>query len=179
MDSQGDPENGCWRDDVIVLHVGAGTGKLPEWIKATREVKLDLDPRNQPDIVADMRNLGNIGPYDGVYCCHALEHVSRDDGLKTLREFRRVLKPGGKAIVVVPDLEGITPTDHVLYESEAGPVTGADMYWGMQSLIERWPHMAHKFGYVARTLKAAFHQAGFRDVTVERRPGWNLLGLAT
>lgn len=162
-----------------VLHVGCGPRGLThiDSITAEREIRLDIDPRNQPDIVADARNLGRIGPFDGVYCHHMLEHLSRDDGIKALREFHRVLVPDGMAIIVVPDLGDIRPTDQVLYESEAGPVTGADMYFGMQSMLEQFPHMAHRFGYVASTLKKALHSAGFSRAWVERRPGANLLGV--
>lgn len=162
-----------------VLHVGCGPKQLGhiDSITAEREIRLDIEPRNQPDIVADARDLGPIGPFDAVYCHHMLEHLTRDDGLKALREFHRVLKPEGMAIIVVPDLEDIRPTDQVLYESEAGPVTGADMYWGMQSMLDQFPHMAHKFGYVSATLKRVLHTAGFAKAWVDRRPGANLLAV--
>jgi predicted SAM-dependent methyltransferase len=35
-----------------------------------------------------------------IYCSHVLEHVP--DDRQALSEFRRVIKPGGKAIIVVP-----------------------------------------------------------------------------
>lgn len=38
--------------------------------------------------------------FDVVYCSHVLEHVL--DDRKAMREFRRVLKPGGWAILLVP-----------------------------------------------------------------------------
>ena len=160
-----------------MLHVGCGGGELPGWIVALKEVRLDIDPRNEPDIVADMRDLGMIGPFDCLYCCHALEHLSRDDGLKALGEFRRVLGHGGLAVVIVPDLEGVPLTGEVLYESEAGPITGLDMFYGHQDSLAAWPQMAHRYGYVETTLKAAMQRAGFDSVTTERQPGMNLLAL--
>lgn len=38
--------------------------------------------------------------FDVVYCSHVLEHV--DDDMKAMREFRRVLKPTGWAVLLVP-----------------------------------------------------------------------------
>lgn len=40
------------------------------------------------------------GVFEAIYCSHVLEHVS--DDRKALREFHRVLKPGGWAILLVP-----------------------------------------------------------------------------
>lgn len=45
------------------------------------------------------------GIFDGIYHCHLLEHIDRDDAPKFLRECFRVLKPGGILRIVVPDLE--------------------------------------------------------------------------
>lgn len=159
------------------LHVGCGYERLPDWLDFEKEIRVDVDPTCLPDIVADMRDLGNIGSYDSVYCSHALEHVTKEDGVRVLQEFRRVLKPGGCVIVVVPDLEDVKPTDEVVYISPAGPITGADMYWGFQSCVAERPYMRHLFGYVQRTLTDAFIEAGFASVQVTREPGWNLLAI--
>ena len=43
--------------------------------------------------------------FDGVYHCHVLEHIDREDAPGFLRECFRVLKPQGILRVVVPDLE--------------------------------------------------------------------------
>ena len=42
---------------------------------------------------------------DEIYSSHMLEHVAKLEVLPTLREWRRVLIPGGKLTVRVPDLE--------------------------------------------------------------------------
>jgi SAM-dependent methyltransferase len=46
--------------------------------------------------------------FDGVYHCHVLEHIDREDAPVFLRECFRVLKPGGILRVVVPDLENLS-----------------------------------------------------------------------
>jgi len=45
--------------------------------------------------------------FDAVVCCHVLEHV---DTPKALRELRRVLRPGGKAFLMIPIYEGLDTT---------------------------------------------------------------------
>ena len=40
-----------------------------------------------------------------IYSSHALEHVSKAMVLPTLKEWLRVLEPGGTALIAVPDLE--------------------------------------------------------------------------
>jgi len=159
-----------------VLHVGPGSSPLPPWIETEQETRFDIDARNEPDIVGDMCAMGEIGQYDVVVACHVLEHVTLPQARKALSEFKRVLAPKGLAIIVVPDLEDVRPTSEILYESELGPVSGLDMFYGMQSAIAEYPHMAHKYGYVSATLHRELTQAGFTGVTTSRDDGWNLVG---
>ena len=44
------------------------------------------------------------GIFDGVYLCHLLEHIDREDEPYFLQECFRVLRPGGILRIVVPDL---------------------------------------------------------------------------
>ena len=48
--------------------------------------------------ITDIQYPGNS--FDIIYCSHVLEHVPND--LEAMREFKRVLKPGGWALLVVP-----------------------------------------------------------------------------
>lgn len=52
-----------------------------------------------------------------VYCSHFLEHVPRESVPKLLREFRRVLSPGGRLRLVTPDLENIVVSLAETYET--------------------------------------------------------------
>lgn len=147
-----------------LLHVGCGGEKLPYWMEDCEETRLDIEERSNPDIVADMTDMGEIGEYDLLYTCHALEHLYPHDVKKALKEFLRVLKVGGTAIVIVPNIENVKPTKDVLYESAAGPVCGMDVLYGMASLIEQCPYMAHKTGFTEQLLIDELKEAGFVDV---------------
>jgi len=160
-----------------VLNAGSGLEPFPALFAGEEIVTLDADASLEPDIVADVRDLGAIGPYDVVYCSHVLEHLERSDALVALREFYRVLRPGGVVVIYTPDGDGVTPDDRVLYISPLGPITGRDIVYGLQKAVNsgnEW--MRHKFLYDAESLRADLETAGFSDVSVKRLPFYNLFG---
>lgn len=160
-----------------VLHVGCGMAPLPLIFGAdVVETRLDANPDVNPDIVASMTDLGEIGPFDKIYSSHCLEHLTPDDVMKALSEFHRVLAPSGMVLAFVPD--DIKPTFETVYEAPCGPVTGHDMYYGHLSMSRDNHFMRHLTGFVADTLKGALTQSGFRGVEVRRIPVHQLLGAA-
>lgn len=48
------------------------------------------------------------GSVDLIFFCHALEHLTYQEGYEVLRECRRVLKPSGALRVIVPDTQKLT-----------------------------------------------------------------------
>jgi len=54
--------------------------------------------------------------FDVIYCSHVLEHVP--DDRKAIREFRRILKPGGWAILNVPVTAEATMEDPAVTSPE-------------------------------------------------------------
>src|SRR5215468_464987 len=98
----------------IVLNVGCGyplRQKLhphfhgPEW----REVRLDLDPAVQPDIVCSITDMSPVpaASMDAVWSSHNLEHLQRHEVPLALKEFLRVLKPRGLLLLTLPDLQQV------------------------------------------------------------------------
>lgn len=161
-----------------LLHVGCGGDPMPEWAFGYTETRLDIDARHSPDVVASMTDMGEIGDFDIVYCSHALEHLYPHEVGVALSEFRRVLKPGGCAMVFVPDLEGVSATEEVLFEAPCGPITGLDLLYGYRKVLPDMPHMAHHTAFVSATLESAFRDAGFEAVEVKRMAAHNLMGAA-
>lgn len=65
----------------------------------------------------DVTNIGEAeGSYDVIYCSHVLEHVPND--AQALREFYRVLKPGGWALLLVPVIAERTVEDPTIVRPE-------------------------------------------------------------
>jgi len=160
-----------------VLHPGCGMEKLPDWLSPLKEVRLDIDAACTPDIVASITDMGDIGQFDMIYTSHTLEHLYDYDVPKALAEFYRVLKPEGVAIILVPDVEGVTCDRKMLYESLAGPICGLDLYYGLTGYVEQNPYYAHHMAFVAETLEAAMKEAGFDFVTTKRLENYNLMGV--
>ena len=124
-----------------------------------------------------MTDMGDIGEFDAVFCQHALEHLHPHEVPAALSEFRRVLKTGGSAMVFVPDLEDVRPTEEIILESPAGPISGLDMIYGYRKALKEHPYMAHNTGFIEETLNKAFVDAGFVKVLTKRLGNYNLMAV--
>jgi len=161
-----------------VLHLGCGGDHLPAWMSCEREVRLDIDPSCSPDIVGDMRDLGQIGPFDAIYSSHNLEHLYPHEVVPALEGFLRILAPGGYLLALVPDLEDVRATDEVLFVAPCGPITGLDLIYGHRAALPESLHMAHHCGFTRATLEAVLLNAGFARVNVTRGECFNLIAAA-
>lgn len=159
-----------------VLHVGCGDKPLPPPLDEHEEVRVDIDPGVNPHIVASMTALGEVGEVDFIYCCHALEHLYPHEVFLALGEFHRVLKVGGKAMIVVPDLEGVIPDTKPLMGEGENAICGLHLFYGDHREIPSNPYMAHHSGFIRETLSAAMSQF-FPNVKTERQPNYNLVGI--
>jgi ubiquinone/menaquinone biosynthesis C-methylase UbiE len=164
------------------LHVGCGvanpdkvhiTFRGPEW----REVRLDIDPGVKPDVVASMTDMAAVesGSMDGLYSSHNLEHLYPHDVPTALREFVRVLRPDGFALLTLPDLQRVAELvaadklEEAAYVSPAGPIAPLDILFGFRpSLAAGNLFMAHRTGFTATSLAKAVVAAGFARVQVKR-----------
>jgi len=110
------------RNGMRVLEVATGSGEMfRRLVKANpdgRTFGLDLSPNMAAHTLrvarkacpqaeahcgaVDVRSLPfRSGSFDAVMCCYLLELLSQEDIQLTLREIRRVLRPGGKFSLVV------------------------------------------------------------------------------
>ena len=162
-----------------ILHVGCGAEPLPEWLsRFQEEVRVDIDPATKPHFVRDMLNLHDIGTYDAIYSCHCLEHLYPYQVPRALKEFMRVLNPGGAAIIVVPDLEDVRRDTKPLVNSDLGLICGLDMFYGAHTELEACPYMAHHCGFIESTLRDVLNEAGFVNVKTLRLMNYNLCATA-
>jgi predicted SAM-dependent methyltransferase len=171
-----------------VLNVGCGyplRQKLhrhfhgPEW----REIRLDLDPAVQPDIVCSITDISPVAAdwVDAVWSSHNLEHLQRHEVPLALAEFLRVLKPHGLLLVTLPDLQQVARLvaedrlEESAYVSQSGPITPLDMIFGHTASLARGNQfMAHRTGFTARSLHKLLIEAGFVEVTLRQGASFDL-----
>jgi SAM-dependent methyltransferase len=167
----------------LVLHVGCGPYHVESlhpryrglgW----REVRLDIDPDVKPDIVASIVDMSPVESesMDAVWSSHNLEHVYSHEVASVLESFYRVLRPGGEALITMPDLQSIAllisrgRLEDTAYVSPAGPIAPLDVVYGHRASVARGNEfMAHRTGFTAKTLREKLRTAGFVDVKVERK----------
>ena len=135
-------------DGMSVLEVATGSGEMfKRLVRANpggRTIGVDLSPkmaarthsiarREFPDAstqckAVDARAMPfRDASFDAVMCCYLLELLGSDDILLTLREFRRVLRPGGTLTLVT--IGQYDPAFNQLYKV-AGKIAPA--FWGRQ-----------------------------------------------
>jgi predicted SAM-dependent methyltransferase len=159
-----------------VLHVGCGYATVPEImfpLADWSEIRLDIDPDVNPDIVASLTKMPVAdAAMQAIFSAHNLEHLAPHDVPVALAEFRRVLSPGGFALIQVPDLQAAARDvadgkGHVpIYDAPCGPVAAFDMIFGHGRLASDNHWMAHRCGFTADTLYDLLIAAGFPTVTV-------------
>jgi predicted SAM-dependent methyltransferase len=140
------------------------------------EVRFDIDPEVEPDIVGSILDLGSSfgsQSFDALWSSHVLEHLYAHEVFPTLQEFHRVLKADGFALIMSPDIESVAQfiVEHgiaaIAYNSPAGPIRPLDMLYGHSRAIEEGHfYMAHRTGFTAERLGNLLLIAGFPTVSV-------------
>lgn len=143
---------------------------------AWQHVRLDINPKVQPDLIGSITDMRAIIPdasFDAIWCSHNLEHLYGHEVLPALREFSRVLGRDGFALITCPDLEQVATLllergmDETIYVSAAGPIAVADMLFGHRASIAGGnTYMAHNTGFTTESLGNAILEAGFEEAYV-------------
>jgi SAM-dependent methyltransferase len=175
----------------VFINAGCGTtgdSRLPPIFRKWDQIRVDVNPSMNPDLVASIDDLSAIsdGTIDAIWCAHCLEHLFAHQVPLALAEFRRVLRDDGFACIIVPDLQEISQwiaNDHLhetIYESAAGPVTAHDMLWGFGPAVAHgMVGMAHHCGFTPTVLLEFLKDAGFSEIVLRRqRDKLELAGLA-
>jgi len=96
-----------------VLDVAAGHCEFINAIEAKEKIALDLNPdvkkyasKSVRAIIQSSVNMKSIRSesVDVVFCSNFFEHLERKDIVKTINEIYRVLKKGGKLLVLQPNI---------------------------------------------------------------------------
>jgi len=86
-----------YHDSVRVLDVGCGIRKAPG------AIGIDRNPASAADVLCDLDRLPYPfadASFDRLEATHVIEHVA--DVLRTMEEFHRLVRPGGRVHIVTP-----------------------------------------------------------------------------
>ena len=144
------------------LHLGCGKKHWPGYIN------IDGAPANgkQPDVLHDFRY---PLPYDAnvvseIQAIHLFEHFYPHEAAGILSDWRRVLKPGGRLVLEMPDI--YKSAKNLIREIDAGK-TPSDT-WSMWPIFGANPkgqhYDDHKTGWTFKTLKPLLETIGFQHV---------------
>lgn len=171
-------------ETLKLLNVGAGHrdsgAELPAFFRTPgwREIRLDIDPENAPDILGTMLDMSAVADasIDAIYSSHNIEHLYPSEIPQAISEFLRVLKPEGLAVITCPDLQSaaqMIAEDRLMdvaYQSPGGPVTPFDIVYSHRKFTGRdKPFMAHHSGFTLSVLVGTLRANGFAAFAGQRR----------
>ncbi len=155
-----------------VLNLGSGA----EEARKLDAINVDSSEDGKPEVVADVQSLPfDDGSFTVVRASHVLEHISQDQILPTLLEWKRILHENGALHIAVPDaditfqeiIDGKTPKGADAYSLTESTAPLAQIYglgYDDPNTDKRWGHkIIFSYALLEHYLKAA----GFTHV--ERR----------
>lgn len=131
------------------LHIGCGSKRLEGYV--------NIDIRSTPaaDIVMD----ATVLPYadntvEEIFCCHMIEHLTKEEGEQFLKECYRVLRSNGVLRLELPVIDLVIEN---AWKAGAAEQLVINMLYGLQ----RYTGDYHKYGYTRNTLRILLEQTGF------------------
>ena len=153
--------------EKIKLHIGCGEVRLPGWINVDQVT-------DAADVHHDMRHPLPLdaGSVDYIFNEHFLEHLKAADGVALLKEFLRVLKPGGVLRIAVPDLESLVLSYSGDWKSIHGGWMNKYGYGFIRTRAELlnvcFRTWGHEYLYDEEELGRRLAEAGFSRIKRER-----------
>lgn len=136
------------------LHIGCGK----KYLKGYKHV--DVAVFEHVDFATNILNLHNIieeQSVEEIYACHILEHLERKEWQGVLKNWFKMLIPGGTIRLSVPDFEACCK----LYLSGGA---GLPQLMGLLYGGQRDQYDFHKIGFDFKILSTALSEIGFVDV---------------
>jgi SAM-dependent methyltransferase len=174
-----------WLDRVLaevprgeaILDVGAGEGSMVERYRAMGHDVLGVDSAYESETVrrADLLSLPfERESFDVVLCLDVLEHVELLDQPKAIAEIERVMKPGARLFLTVPNLAHLHSRVRFLLKGELTRTSAVERHPGDRPLAEYLELLARE-GFRVERLGGIFPTLPLLFRAVNRRPaslGW-------
>jgi len=153
---------------VVRLNLGCGDKILPGYVNvdvaASRAGKT-------PDVLCDLHDLTpfETASVDEVLAVHVVEHFWRWEVVDVLKEWARVLKPGGRMVLECPNL--LSACEEFLRNPSAGAGPGPEgqrtmwVFYGDPAWQD--PLMCHRWNYTPQSLAQIMAEAGLVNLRQE------------
>lgn len=152
----------------VRLNLGCGDKILPDYLNVD---VVAARAGNKPDLVCDLRHLAPLPDAyaDEILSVHVIEHFWRWEALDVLKEWVRVLKPGGTMILECPNIESACRAflANPAIKAGMGPESRDAMWVFYGDPAWRDPYMVHRWGYTPGSLAGLMREAGLRNIRVE------------
>ena len=141
----------------LKLNLGSRDRHIPGF----KSIDINSEFAEQRASISDLW-MYKTGSVSEIYCSHALEHLPHKYTLDTLKEWHRLLKPGGILYVAVPDFER-TVELYLKTKAEGIGLTdwAVNFLWGDQGYKEAF----HYAGFDFLRLRKLLFAAGFSEAS--------------
>jgi SAM-dependent methyltransferase len=156
------------KSDLIKLNLGCGDKILDGYINID---VVESRAGKKPDFICDLHNLSKFesNSVDEILAVHVVEHFWQWEVVDILKEWTRVLKPGGKMILECPNL--VSAAEEFLKNSDIAAMGGPEGQRSMWVFYGdpgwRDPLMIHRWGYTPRSLATVMASAGLTELKQE------------
>lgn len=153
---------------VKKLNLGCGDKILPGYVNVD---VVESRRGFKPDVICDLHRLTPFedDTIDEILSVHVVEHFWRWEVVGVLKEWVRVLKPGGKMILECPNL--LSAAQELVMNPDQASGPGAEGQRSMWVFYgdPRWqdPYMVHRWGYTPSSLARVMHEAGLDNLRQE------------
>ena len=153
---------------AVRLNLGCGDKILPGYVNVD---VVEARAGARPDVVCDLHDLAPFddASADEILSVHVVEHFWRWEVAGVLREWLRVLKPGGRMVIECPNIRSACET----FLQDPQRFARADQEGQRTMWVfygdPKWkdPLMIHRWGYTPESLRALLEEVGLRDVRQE------------
>jgi SAM-dependent methyltransferase len=153
---------------ALKLNLGCGDKILPGYVNVD---VVEARAGMRPDVICDLHDLAPFADNsaDEILSVHVVEHFWRWEVRDILREWMRVLKPGGRMIVECPNLLSACGTflqnpEQFSREDQNGQRT-MWVFYGDPAWKD--PLMIHRWGYTPESLRQLLAEVGLFEVRQE------------
>ena len=150
------------------LNLGCGDKILDGYINVD---VVESRAGKNPDVICDLHDLSifESNSVDEILAVHVIEHFWQWEVVDILKEWTRVLKPGGKMILECPNL--VSAAEEFLKNPDLAAIGGPEgqrsmwVFYGDPGWKD--PLMIHRWGYTPKSLATIMSSAGLIDLKQE------------